>query len=49
MQLFDLETDPGEQHDVAAAYPEILARLKRLYDGMVMDLPEMAGAKMHRR
>jgi uncharacterized sulfatase len=32
MQLFDLQTDPGEQKDVAAQRPEIVARLKRLYD-----------------
>ncbi len=29
MSLFDLEDDPGEQHDVAARYPDIVARLKR--------------------
>lgn len=33
MQLFDLQADPGEQHDVAAQNPEVVARLKRLYDG----------------
>lgn len=27
-QLFNLETDPREQHDLAAGHPEILARLK---------------------
>ncbi len=26
-QLYDLQKDPGEQHDVAAAHPEIVARL----------------------
>lgn len=28
--LFDLQADPGEQHDVAAAHPEIVARLRTL-------------------
>ena len=28
--LFDLQTDPGEQHDVAGAHPEIVARLRTL-------------------
>jgi hypothetical protein len=28
--LFDLQTDPGEQHDVAGAHPEIVARLRAL-------------------
>jgi arylsulfatase A-like enzyme len=27
--LYDLDTDPGEQHDVAAANPEVVARLQR--------------------
>lgn len=27
MQLFDLENDPGEQHDVAARHPEVVQRL----------------------
>lgn len=33
-QLFDLEKDPGEQTNVAAEQPEIVARLKALYDEM---------------
>jgi uncharacterized sulfatase len=32
LQLFDLQTDPGEQVDVAAAHPEIVARLRALYE-----------------
>jgi len=32
MALFDLASDPGEQHDVAAAHPEIVARLKAQFD-----------------
>ena len=38
MQLFDLENDPGEQHDVAAMHPSEVERLKRLYDEMQKDI-----------
>jgi uncharacterized sulfatase len=32
--LFNLETDPAEQHDVAAKHPEVVAGLKALYEKM---------------
>ena len=32
MMLFDLQADPAEQHDVAAAHPEEVRRLKALFD-----------------
>ncbi len=28
MQLYDLQADPGEQHDVAAAHPDVVKRLE---------------------
>ncbi len=31
LQLFDLESDPGEQRDVAAQHPAIVARLRQAY------------------
>jgi uncharacterized sulfatase len=34
MQLFDLVSDPGEQRDVAAQHPDIVARLKKAYDAL---------------
>ena len=34
MQLFDLQADPGEQHDVAAQHPEVVARFKKAFDEM---------------
>jgi len=32
LALFDLEVDPGEQHNVAADHPEIVQRLKNYAD-----------------
>ncbi|HUG70805.1 MAG TPA: sulfatase [Pirellulaceae bacterium] len=40
MQLFDLQSDPGEQTDVAARHPEIVTHLKTLYDAMNRDVPQ---------
>lgn len=37
MQLFDLQSDPGEQSDVAAAHPEVVARLRQLYRGLTAE------------
>jgi arylsulfatase A-like enzyme len=37
--LVDLQTDPGEQRDVAATNPEIVARLRKAYDEMNRDVP----------
>jgi uncharacterized sulfatase len=39
MQLFDLQSDPGEQHDVAMQNPEIVARLKASFDAINRDVP----------
>jgi arylsulfatase A-like enzyme len=38
MSLFDLENDPGEQKDVAAKNPDVVARLKAAYDRAVKEL-----------
>jgi len=40
MSLFDLETDPAEQHDVSAEHPEEVARLKQLYEDMNRQVKE---------
>ncbi len=34
MQHFDLQTDPGEQHDVAAEHADVVERLKKAFDEM---------------
>jgi len=39
LQLFDLQTDPSEQHDVALQHPEEVERLKAAYDVMNKDVP----------
>lgn len=39
MQLFDLQNDPGEQNDIAAQHPDIVARLKALFDEMNKSVP----------
>jgi uncharacterized sulfatase len=38
MALFDLSADPNEQHNVAAANPAIVKRLKAQYDAVAKDL-----------
>ncbi len=38
LELYDLETDPGETHDVAAANPEVVARLQGLVETARADL-----------
>ena len=45
MQLFDLQNDPGEQHDVAAQHPDEVARLKAAYDVMNKDVPVIEEVK----
>ncbi|MES2597454.1 MAG: sulfatase [Verrucomicrobiota bacterium] len=45
MQLFDLQSDPGEQHDVAAQHPEEVKRLKAAYDVVNREVPEIEEVK----
>ena len=44
MQLFDLQADPSEQRDVAAAHPDIVKRLRQLYDELANDAPNASKA-----
>jgi len=45
MQLFDLQADPGEQHDVAAQHPDVVRRLKKIFDEMNKDVPAVEEVK----
>jgi uncharacterized sulfatase len=45
MMLFDLQNDPGEQHDVSARHPEEVKRLKAAYDRMNADVPVVKEVK----
>jgi len=40
MALFDLSADPNEQHNVAAANPDVVKRLKAQFDAIAKDLPD---------
>ena len=39
LELYNLRTDPGEQHDVAADHPEVVARLARVMDEARLPTP----------
>lgn len=43
--LFDLESDPGEQQNVAEQNPEIVARLRGYADKLIADFPEKMRAR----
>ena len=43
--LIDLETDPSEQHNVAKEHPEVVERLKGLFDQMAAQVPPPPRAK----
>lgn len=47
MMLFDLEADPGEQHNVAAQNPQVTARLKAMFDAVNKDVPVIPQAERH--
>lgn len=47
MMLFDLAEDPGEQRDVAAQNPEVVARLKAIFDRMNAQVPEIRREERH--
>lgn len=42
LMLFDLESDPSEQRDVAARHPDIVKRLKAMFDQVDSQAPKVA-------
>ncbi len=47
MMLFDLEADPAEQQDVSGLHPEVVARLKKLFDDMDAQAPRIERSEGH--
>lgn len=47
LMLFDLEADPSEQHDVADANPEVVKRLKALFDKLDVQAPKTGPPERH--
>ena len=47
MMLFDLEADPGESTDVSASNPEVVRRLKAMFDSMNAQVPEIRREERH--
>ena len=43
--LFDLESDPGEQHNVADSHPDVVKRLQAMFDKTEAEVPDFAPAK----
>lgn len=46
-QLYDIVADPGQKRDLAAAQPELVARLRKAYDGWWDSLAEVRSQSVH--
>jgi arylsulfatase A-like enzyme len=42
-ELYDLENDPAEAHDVSARHPDVVARLRRAYEDWFRDVSSTRG------
>ncbi len=49
MMLFDLEADPAEQHDLSAKHPDVVERLKALYDKTLAQVPAFKPPKRFKK
>jgi hypothetical protein len=49
IMLFDLQADPAEQHDVSKKYPDVVKRLKSIYDKTLAQVPEFKKPKQFRQ
>jgi arylsulfatase A-like enzyme len=45
MMLFDLEADPAEQHDLSKQHPDVVERLKAVYDETFAQVPKFKQPK----
>jgi arylsulfatase A-like enzyme len=45
MMLFDIEADPSEQHDLSKHHPDVVKRLKAIYDKTFAEVPEFKPPK----
>ena len=45
MMLFDIEADPAEKHDVSKQHPDVVKRLKAIYDKTLAQVPEFKRPK----
>lgn len=43
LELYDLEADPAEEHDIAAQYPAVTARLRDEYEAWLRDVSSTRG------
>ena len=40
IMLIDLEADPSEQHDVSSQHPDVVKRLKTIYEKTLAQVPD---------
>jgi len=45
MMLFDIEADPAEQHDLSKQHPDVVERLKAIYDKTFAQVPKFEPPK----
>ncbi|MFH1616942.1 MAG: hypothetical protein ABIG61_17890 [Planctomycetota bacterium] len=43
--LFDLESDPAEQHDVSKKHPDVVERIKAIYEKTLAEVPDFEQPK----
>ena len=45
LMLFDIEADPAEQHDVSGKYPDVVKRIKAIYEKTLAEVPDFEPPK----
>ncbi|NQT01253.1 MAG: sulfatase [Planctomycetes bacterium] len=45
IMLFDLEADPAEQHDVSKKHPDVVKRIKAIYEKTLAEVPDFEQPK----